>query len=121
MKKTVYIAGPITAIENYWEAFERAEEDLIALGYAPLTPSYLPQGLTLAQYARIDFAMIDSADAVLFLEGWERSKGARLEKAYCDYIGKPNVVQRTRNEFGVAYTRDGRLHELLEDLKEVGA
>lgn len=120
MKKTIYIAGPITGVDKYWEAFERAEEDLIALDCIPLTPSYLPEGLTLAKYARIDFAMIDSADAVLFLEGWESSKGARLEKAYCDYICKPCVVLRTRDEFGVAYPRDVRLFELLKDLKEVG-
>jgi len=37
---------------------------------------------------RIDLAQIDTADVVYFLKGWENSKGARLEHAYCEYIGK---------------------------------
>jgi hypothetical protein len=33
--------------------------------------------------------MIDAADAVIFLRGWENSEGARLEKDYCIYTEKP--------------------------------
>ena len=90
-KKTVYIAGPITGVKNYWEAFEKAEDELVAIECIPLTPTRLPQGMTKAQYMRICFAMIDSADAVYFLPGWVDSEGARLEQKYCDYIGKPHV------------------------------
>ena len=51
---------------------------------------------------RICMAMIDSADIVALLDGWELSQGARLEAEYCRYIGKAyrplndvlNVVQR---------------------------
>jgi nucleoside 2-deoxyribosyltransferase len=91
-KKVVYIAGPITGVKNYWEAFERAEDDLLGLGYIPLSPAHLPEGMTNEQYTRIDFAMIDSADAVLFLENFEDSPGARLEHEYCKYTGKPVVL-----------------------------
>lgn len=87
-KKSVYIAGPITGVERYWEAFEKAEDELIALGFIPISPSRLPEGLTYEQYARISLATIDAVDAVLFLPGWDRSKGARLERDYCSYTGK---------------------------------
>lgn len=91
MKKIVYIAGPITGVNKYWEAFEQAEAELEALGFITLTPTRLPEGLTYAQYTRIDFAMIDCADAVYFLPGWHNSPGARLEYGYCEYVRKPTL------------------------------
>jgi hypothetical protein len=94
-KKVIYIAGPIAGVEKYWEAFEQAEDDLSALGYIPLSPARLPMGLTNEQYARIDMAMLDSADAVLFIAGWENSEGAKLEKRYTEYIKKPHVAHHT--------------------------
>jgi hypothetical protein len=32
--------------------------------------------------------MIDAADAIFMMEGWEQSRGACLEKAYAEYQGK---------------------------------
>lgn len=87
-KKIVYIAGPITGVDKYWEAFEEMEDELSALGYIPLSPSRLPSGMSNNRYTRICFAMIDAADAVIFLPGWESSAGATLEREYCFYTGK---------------------------------
>lgn len=81
-KKVVYIAGPITGVDRYWEAFEKAEEELEAAGFIALTPTRLPLGLIHAQYMHIDKAMIDTADAVIFLPGWSESRGACEEYNY---------------------------------------
>ena len=91
-RKVIYIAGPITGVERYWEAFEKAEDELLGLGFIPLTPSRLPIGLTNAQYAKINLATIDAADAVYFLPRWDESKGARFEMSYCIYTGKPTFT-----------------------------
>lgn len=96
MKKLVYIAGPITGVQRYWEAFEAAEEELTAAGYLPLSPAHMPDGMENEKVMRICLAMIDAADAVLFLPGSSRSRGASLEHRYCEYTGKPWA--RTINE-----------------------
>lgn len=54
-----------------------------------LNPAVLPAGMAPADYMRICFAMIDTADAVMFIPDWEQSEGAKLEHQYCKYIGKP--------------------------------
>ena len=53
-----------------------------------LNPAELPEGMEAADYMRICMAMIDVADAVVFLPDAKDSAGARLEKAYCEYVGK---------------------------------
>ena len=88
-KKVIYISGPITGKANYQKDFERAEAELRSRGCTVLNPAKLPEDLTKAEYMRINFAAIDSADAVLLLPDWCTSPGASLEWMYCEYIGKP--------------------------------
>ena len=40
-----------------------------------------------SDYMRICMAMIQSADFIHMLPGWEDSEGATIEKAYADMIG----------------------------------
>ncbi len=91
MKPKIYIAGKITGDPNYKEKFEQLQRIYERNGYCVLSPAILPEGMQEGDYMRICFAMIDTADAVLFLSDWEQSQGARLERAYCLYIDKLTV------------------------------
>lgn len=87
----VYISGKISGDPEYKAKFERAKSELQGVGGVVLNPAELPEGLSQEDYMRINFAMIDAADAVLFLPDWTESAGARLEHAYCEYIYKRMV------------------------------
>lgn len=75
----VYIAGPITGIPDYKEKFSKAEQRLKAEGNIVLNPTVLPAGMPYESYFPICFAMIDAAEKMYFLHGWEKSQGARFE------------------------------------------
>lgn len=103
MNKKVYIAGKITGDPNYREKFQRAENHFQAKGDIVLNPASLPEGMSRADYMRICFAMMETADLVAFLPDYQDSLGARLEKAWCEYVGKPRV--------GLLFARCGDNHD----------
>ena len=83
-----YIAGKIKGDPTYWAKFKQAEEMLKGCGHIVLNPALLPQGMSRFQYLPICFAMIDQADALWMLKGWEDSLGADNERRYALYQGK---------------------------------
>ena len=88
MATKIYIAGKITGDPDYKAKFNAAAEAYKKKGYTVLNPSWMPQGMQKADYMRICFAMIDTADVVAFLPGYRLSAGAQLELQYCFYIDK---------------------------------
>lgn len=88
MKTKIYIAGKITGDPDYKAKFNAAAEEYKKRGYTVLNPSWMPEGMQKADYMRICFAMIDTADVVAFLPDFKQSAGAEVEHAYCRYIDK---------------------------------
>lgn len=84
----IYIAGKISGDKTYFLKFCDAQDELEALGHVVLNPALLPEGMSKEDYMRICFAMIDCSECVCLLPDWEQSEGAKLERQYCEYIGK---------------------------------
>jgi hypothetical protein len=81
MKKIAFLSGAITNNPDYIGDFARAK---IKYGehMTIISPAFLPIGLQHEQYMRICKAMIDECDMIIFLDGWEESRGSNEEYAY---------------------------------------
>lgn len=90
-KKRVYLAGPITGVENYKENFKIVEDELMAAGYIVINPAVLPEGLDYEEYFSICFEMINKVDMLVLLPKWEDSKGVKRELVYAKKIGIPAI------------------------------
>ncbi|WP_341855860.1 DUF4406 domain-containing protein [Brachybacterium sp. GPGPB12] len=89
----IYIAGPMSGLPDFnYPSFDRAEQDLAAAGYEPLSPAVLAHlsptdsgvladGLSYEDVLAAGLQILLNADAVALLGGWESSHGARLEVA----------------------------------------
>ena len=87
----VYIAGPMTGIEDYnFPAFHEAAAKWRALGHEVFNPAETDNGDTTNEweyYMKKDIAMLLQSDAVALLPGWEKSKGATLEVTIATHLG----------------------------------
>lgn len=85
----IYIAGKIAGEPKYKDLFEAEADKQRAAGHIVLNPAELPEGMSRPDYMRICMAMIDAADKVIMLPNYQQSPGARLEREYSQYTGKP--------------------------------
>lgn len=95
-----YLAGKISGNPNYKRDFAEAKKVVAKMGQdcSILSPAILPEGMSKADYMRICFAMVDSADCVILLPNASESEGAMLEKKYAKYIGKTVLKLDVKNE-----------------------
>ena len=91
---TYYIAGPMTGYPGFnHEAFFAKEKEILA--NAPpnttvLNPAKIADGDTTKEYffyIKESLALLEKCNAVIFLDGWKASKGARLEASYAKVLG----------------------------------
>ena len=86
----VYIAGPMTGktLFNYVKFFGYAGLLKKEYGCTVLNPARQPNGLTYKQYLARAIADVSHATAILLLNGWIQSPGARKE--YDFFLNRPS-------------------------------
>jgi hypothetical protein len=91
----IYLAGPMTGIENYnYPAFMKAASYLRNLGHTVLNPAeFFDQNLTLprAVYMKRGIENLITAEYVAVLQGWENSRGSQLEVDVARQCGLPVI------------------------------
>lgn len=90
MSEVVYIAGPMTGLpELNFPAFQRAAERLRASGYEVISPHEVcpDKGMAWPDALRRDIPALCTCTAIALLPGWQKSKGATLEKTIADALG----------------------------------
>ena len=82
----VYLSGPITGKKNYMKHFAAAEKSVKKEGHEVINPAknahVMPRTTTHEEYMRVCLAQLDCCDAIVMLEGWKESSGAREEFCY---------------------------------------
>lgn len=116
----IYIAGKITGDPYYKAKFARAAADIADAGHTPINPAMQPEGMSNADYMRISFAQLDSADAVAFLPDWEDSRGARIEHLLVEYTGKPtyDIDAKRYGRVGFTTTREGKIRGVVDGRRD---
>lgn len=92
--KKIYISGPITgrSLGETVEHFSKIEKRILNAGFIAVNPIWLmPYGLTWDTYMGIARTILDSGEisAIVMLEGWEKSDGARMERSWAKDHGIP--------------------------------
>lgn len=93
----IYVSGPMTGYpEANHPAFHHAERSLIAAGHRVLSPArhVVDPTKTWQDYMRLALHDVAECTAVALLDGWEHSRGARLEVRVARGLGLP--VQHLR-------------------------
>ena len=85
----IYISGPISHDPFHEDAFTKAEEYLRHLGYEVINPIDIPDKefdgpdrdvQKWNYFMRASIKLLMDCDQIYMLEGWEDSRGARLEQ-----------------------------------------
>jgi uncharacterized protein DUF4406 len=94
----VYIAGPMSGIPDHnFPVFMAAAEAWRAAGWEVVNPAELDGDTPYEElvtmpwdyFLRRDLGYLVQCDAIALLPGWEKSKGARLERHVAAQLGMP--------------------------------
>ena len=90
----IYIAGPMTGLRDFnRDSFSLAELALKEQGHEVRNPACLPTDWTRYEdYIDVSLTMLGQCEAVVFLPGSDKSKGAKIER---EYAGRRGLADST--------------------------
>ena len=95
--KVIYISGPMTGQPGLnFTAFREAANELRTRGFVVINPADLEQpDKEWSACMRVDIAELLKADTIAVLEGWQKSRGARLEVHIARELGMEVVCAKS--------------------------
>lgn len=98
-KRVIYISGPMTGLPNYnYDEFNRVASILKRMGYKVINPADtgVREGWIWRDYLTKDLIdlLSNNVSIVVTLDGWENSKGARLEVHVAKELGMDVIPVR---------------------------
>lgn len=94
MSERVYISGPVSGLplDEVRATFAARERALVHAGYKVVNPlekalKTLGEGKAWEEYMAFDVLLLLGCDLINFLQGWEDSRGSRLEAAIAKQKG----------------------------------
>ena len=83
------------------DAFGIAAMRLVKKGHSVINPADLPRGMREEAYMPICLMLVNEADGLYMLDGWETSVGANIERNYAKSLGKLIFYQEEGPESGL--------------------
>jgi hypothetical protein len=115
MKEKIYISGPITGchLEDVYRRFSAWRDKLNADGYEAVIPTEngLPPTATWEEHMQRDIQLLQGCDAIFMLDGWEKSRGCRIEFNIAVEAKIPIIFEKNDSR---------RLHKITASHKKSG-
>jgi hypothetical protein len=86
----LYVSGPMSGYEDLnVKAFESAASRLREIGFSVESPHEIVpiKSMPWVECMRIDIGALMHCDAIALLDGWDRSRGATIERALGIWLG----------------------------------